>query len=125
MNGSRGGAEVGWAKTSGAVARKSKPIRAEVQGPKPKAQSLRPADSRRLGELADDPSPALTGALFTNFCSIEHPKEGNIQQPTSNIEHPTTTLRASIGCSLLDVGCWMFPGFMTGLRLQSEARELW
>jgi len=32
----------------------------------------------------------------------------NIQQPTSNIEHPFTAGMAAIGCSMLDVGCWMF-----------------
>jgi hypothetical protein len=35
-------------------------------------------------------------------------KLGNNQQPTSNLEHPTTGMRAGIGCWRLDVGGWMF-----------------
>jgi hypothetical protein len=30
---------------------------------------------------------------------------GNIQQPTSNIEHPMIALCSALGCSMLDVGC--------------------
>ena len=33
----------------------------------------------------------------------------NIQQPTSNAQHPLTAKRAAVGCSKSDVGCWMFP----------------
>jgi hypothetical protein len=33
----------------------------------------------------------------------------NIQHPTSNIQHPTRARFGLIGCSSLDVGCWMFP----------------
>jgi hypothetical protein len=33
----------------------------------------------------------------------------NIEQPTSNIRHPMIRpARARIGCSMFDVGCWMF-----------------
>jgi hypothetical protein len=32
---------------------------------------------------------------------------GNIQQPTSNIEHPMTATRACVGCWVLGVGCWV------------------
>jgi len=35
------------------------------------------------------------------------------KHPTSNIEHPTSSLagawRGRFGCSMLDVECWMFP----------------
>ncbi len=38
-------------------------------------------------------------------------KAMNIQHPTSNIQHPTRRVCVGrfIGCSMLDVGCWMFP----------------
>src|SRR2546425_46764 len=36
----------------------------------------------------------------------------NIQHPTSNIQHPMVGVRALIGCSMLDVGCWMFREFL-------------
>jgi flagellar biosynthetic protein FliP len=32
----------------------------------------------------------------------------NIQHPTSNIQSPANVRRGKIGCSMLDVGCWMF-----------------
>src|ERR1039457_3365775 len=32
----------------------------------------------------------------------------NIQQPTSNNQHPALARVAVLGCSMLDVGCWMF-----------------
>jgi hypothetical protein len=40
--------------------------------------------------------------------------DGLKKQPTTNIERPTSNLRARgrtafIGCSMLDVRCWMFP----------------
>src|ERR1035437_3442751 len=35
----------------------------------------------------------------------------NIQQPTSNTQHPKLARMAVVGCSRLDVGCWMFPSF--------------
>jgi hypothetical protein len=34
----------------------------------------------------------------------------NIQQPTSNIEHPMVSIRAFLGSWALDVGYWMFLG---------------
>src|ERR1017187_1555252 len=35
--------------------------------------------------------------------------EMNIQHPTSNIQHPAPSCAGCfIGCSVLDVGCWMF-----------------
>jgi hypothetical protein len=45
------------------------------------------------------------------LCTPE-PGKQNIQHPTSNIEHPRIGARAIIGRWMLDVGCWMFPGFM-------------
>jgi len=36
---------------------------------------------------------------------------GNIQHPTSNAQHPWIAQIAGIGCSKLDVGCWMFSSF--------------
>jgi hypothetical protein len=33
---------------------------------------------------------------------------GNIQQSTSNAQHPMITLCSALGCSMLDVGWWMF-----------------
>src|SRR5205814_1767440 len=44
--------------------------------------------------------------------NIQHPTS-NIQHPTSNIQHPTSNSQwrivwCRIGCSALDVGCWMF-----------------
>src|ERR1035437_1394945 len=35
-------------------------------------------------------------------------KPANIQQPTSNTQHPVTQKRPAIGCWMLVVGCWMF-----------------
>jgi hypothetical protein len=33
---------------------------------------------------------------------------GNIQQSTSNAQHPMITLCSALGYSMSDVGCWMF-----------------
>jgi hypothetical protein len=33
----------------------------------------------------------------------------NIQQPTSNAQHPRLSAYRPVGCSMLNVGCWMFP----------------
>jgi hypothetical protein len=42
----------------------------------------------------------------------------NIQHPASNIQHPTRTCFGLIGCSLFDVGCWMFPAIFFLLAAQ-------
>src|ERR1041385_5590686 len=43
---------------------------------------------------------------------------GNIQHPTSNIQHPVRARTDAIGCSMLDVRCWMFSlGFALSLLL--------
>ena len=44
-------------------------------------------------------------------------KPENIQHPTSNIQHPVIAKVEAIGCSRLDVGCWMFS---LGSRLQQS-----
>jgi hypothetical protein len=36
----------------------------------------------------------------------------NIQHPTSNIQRPTRVRFGLMGCSLLDVGCWMLPAIL-------------
>jgi hypothetical protein len=41
---------------------------------------------------------------------------GNIQHPTSNAQHPWIARLAGIGCSMLDVGCWMFSPFGSGVQ---------
>src|ERR1035437_8274501 len=35
----------------------------------------------------------------------------NIQHPTSNAQHPIQRREQVVGCSMLDVGCWMFSNF--------------
>jgi hypothetical protein len=41
---------------------------------------------------------------------------GNIQQPTSNAQHPLIARLAGIGCSMLDVGYWMFSPLGSGVQ---------
>jgi hypothetical protein len=41
---------------------------------------------------------------------------GNIQQPTSNPQHPVLARMAVVGGSSLDVGCWMFTSFGSGVQ---------
>jgi len=50
---------------------------------------------------------------------------GNIQHPTSNVQHAMTATAAPIGCWMLDVGCWMLPIPSTGVPLapQPSLRE--
>jgi hypothetical protein len=47
---------------------------------------------------------------------------GNIQQPTSNIEHPMLARMAVFGCSMLDVGCWVFASFGSTGQSASASR---
>src|ERR1035437_4066252 len=47
-------------------------------------------------------------------------KETSIRWKTSNIQHPTLNIQGkhnleALGCWMLDVGCWMFPGFMAAV----------
>jgi hypothetical protein len=45
----------------------------------------------------------------------------NIQHPTSNIQHPVgLSARASIGCSMLVVGCWLFLFFALPVCAQTN-----
>ena len=46
---------------------------------------------------------------------------GNIQQPTSNTQHPLTNQGAATGCSMLVVGCWMFSAFGSGVQRVKNA----
>ena len=43
-------------------------------------------------------------------------RSGNIQHPTSNSQHSLIAQMAAIGCSRLDVACWMFPSFGSGVQ---------
>ena len=45
---------------------------------------------------------------------------GNIQQPTSNTQHPMIAIGSALGCSMLDVGCWMFSPFELALFQQVQ-----
>ena len=47
-----------------------------------------------------------------------HP--GIIQQPTSNTQLPMIAIGSALGCSMLDVGCWMFPPFELALFQQVQ-----
>src|SRR5664279_4957347 len=40
----------------------------------------------------------------------------NIQHPTSNTQHPISAETRGFGCSMLDVGCWMFSLFGSGVQ---------
>ena len=70
--------------------------------PKLASPSLSPPDGGRI-------RPMRVFALWTH-----EPKGENIQPPTSNAQHPLIAQMAGIGCSMLDVGGWMFPGFTGG-----------
>jgi ABC-type Fe3+ transport system permease subunit/DNA-binding beta-propeller fold protein YncE len=72
----------------------------------------------------------MRGALSVHRMDVTPPtpslptKPGNIQHRTSNIEHPTPNTQhpmvaeaEATGCSMLDVGCWMFPFRPDGLTL--------
>src|SRR5664279_257179 len=39
---------------------------------------------------------------------MQNSNPGNIQHPTSNAQRPKPAPMEAIGCSMLDVGCWMF-----------------
>src|ERR1039458_5602500 len=41
---------------------------------------------------------------------------GNIQHPTSNAQHPIMTQTRGFGCSMFDVGCWVFSLFGSGIQ---------
>jgi len=43
---------------------------------------------------------------------IPEPTDENIQQPTSNIEHPRADARTTDERWVMNAGCWMFLGFM-------------
>jgi hypothetical protein len=68
---------------------------------------------------------------ITSFLKLL-PNPGNIQQPTSNAQHPLIARLAAIGCSMLDVGCWMFSSFGSGVLLftaltctAADTKPLW
>jgi hypothetical protein len=50
----------------------------------------------------------------------------NIQQPTSNNQHPMGAPAPFIGCSMLAVGCWMLdvPQFIRSDSLQPFLEKL-
>ena len=41
---------------------------------------------------------------------------GNIQHPTSNAQHPILAQTRGFGCSMFDVGCWVFLFFGSGVQ---------
>ena len=47
----------------------------------------------------------------------------NNQHPTSNIQHPITANGSITGCSMLDVGCWMFSSLFLALLLLASLPE--
>ena len=66
----------------------------------PPAQGCEPRAT--LGELGQKgPTPTIVPPM----------NPGNIQPPTSNIEHPMPAICAINGCWALDVGGWMFSPF--------------
>ncbi|HVM50491.1 MAG TPA: hypothetical protein VMU04_20870 [Candidatus Acidoferrum sp.] len=58
--------------------------------------------------LADKPlNPSLSPSQGERLAAGR--VRGDIQHPTSNIQHPMADPVALIGCWMFDVGCWMFP----------------
>ena len=57
------------------------------------------------------PAPGVPRGTMTTLSM----NPGNIQQAASNAQHPAIVHRAAIGCSLLDVGCWMI-SFGSGIQ---------
>src|ERR1035437_7347121 len=73
-------------------------------------------------------SPSETDA-YTEYNRVAGRSKGgsgaiNVTQAarTSNIEHPTTNVQCLmvVGCSMLDVGCWMFRSGTSCLRPLQE-----
>ena len=73
-------------------------------------QNPRP-NSKVPGRSAQRVSPPMSRASFPLSMN-----PGNIQQPTSNAQHPMTAQRAATGGSMLDVGCSMFSTLGSGLQ---------
>jgi len=55
--------------------------------------------------------------IIANF-----PKMINIEQPTSNNQHPMVVHRTFTGCSMLNVGCWRLPVPTIPTGLQPSAQ---
>ena len=73
------------------------------------------------GGAADRPRPDADG-LPGRRAAL---RISNTQQPTSNIQHPKTAQQVANGCSMLDVGCWMFWFNALGRRIRPiEAQHL-
>src|ERR1051325_11409867 len=76
--------------------------------------AMRPAlGARRDAGLAPDAAGGVDEEFVVGGGRHEHrdpntEMEGNIQHPTSNTQHPMAAQTTLIGCSMLDVGCWMF-----------------
>jgi hypothetical protein len=61
----------------------------------------------------------LWHAFNRTICSLSPwplPNPENIHHPTLNTQHPMTGRTGAIGCSMLDVGCWMLLPVGSGVQ---------
>ncbi|MGH6629408.1 MAG: hypothetical protein ACREB3_06725, partial [Burkholderiales bacterium] len=52
--------------------------------------------------------PRILGNEILRSEAMNRRKTSNIQRPTSNFQWPPAGQPLVVGCSMLDVGCWMF-----------------
>src|SRR5688572_13804008 len=65
-----------------------------------------PHAPREKGEIEEFDAARWQGFIKLSILPIK--TLGNIEHPTSNTQHPKMAQLETIGCSMLDVGCWMF-----------------
>src|SRR5688500_9863204 len=68
-----------------------------------------PHAPREKGEIEEFDAARWQGVIKLSILPIK--TLGNIEHPTSNTQHPKMAQLETIGCSMLDVGCWVLDVF--------------